>query len=629
MYSKKDIRTLESIEAVRTRPGMYIGSVGIEGVHHITLEIISNAIDEYLNGYGKTLEITIGEDDSISILDSGRGIPWGLAEDGSETLENIFTKLHTGAKFNADGKTGYNSSGGLNGVGAKAANGLSDYFKVRTVRNGEYAIIEFEKGKKKKFKVFKNSDKLPTGSLITFLPDKTIFKSGISLDQKLLRNQIQELSYLCPGLKISFKYKKSPKEVFLSQNGTKDFIEDIVPKNKRITSIFSTNTSEKDYSVEVSFVYTSSTNDNIKLYTNNIPNSAGTHLTGYKSASTRVINEVARKIDLLKEKDENLTGEDLKEGLCLILSLKMREPVFNGQTKEVLTSSEARKMVESLLTNELRHWLERNPKDLKNIVEKAILSKKARLAAKKAREVTRLKSKSRLSSMLQGTLSDCSTRDLDKRELFLVEGKSAAGSAKGARDRECQAILPIQGKIINTLKNDISKSLNNKEVQAIVQAIGAGFGPSFNIDKSRYKKIILLCDADVDGSHIILLLLTLFYFHMRPLVEQGYVYLATPPLYRVSNGKTFEYLSDDSALEEYKQKNSNKKFDISYFKGLGEMDSDELKTTTMDINNRRLKQLIVKNKKELIQTFEDLLGDSAEPRKEFLTKYGDQAKVSI
>ena len=498
-YSVRDIKTLEGIEAIRTRPGMYIGSVEQDGVHHITLEILSNAIDEYLAGYCTEINVGIGKMDMIVVTDNGRGVPFGKAEDGTETLENVFTKLHTGAKFNSDGSSGYNSSGGMNGIGSKATNALSECFNVSSVRDGQHAMISFEKGIKKSFKV-QSWKAHEHGTSIQFRPDKEIFKNGIELNKERLKKQLEELSYLCEGLKITLDYKDDPQIVYHSMNGIVDYVNSIIKDKTKVTSVFNTKVTEERYSVSIALAYSTDYSESTRIYTNNIPNSAGTHLTGFRAAMTRAVNECARDNKILKEKDDNLTGEDLKEGLTLVLSLYMPEPVFSGQTKDVLTSSEGRTIVERLVSKEIRTWFDQNPKELKAIVDKALLSKKARLAAKKAREVIRETSKSVIKSKLPGKLTDCISNDPDETELFLVEGESAASSAKPARNKHTQAIMSLRGKVLNTQDMDLSKVLANEEIKSIVSCLGAGVGKDFNYNKLRYHKVIIMSDADVSNT---------------------------------------------------------------------------------------------------------------------------------
>lgn len=424
-YGVEQISTLEGIAAIRKRPGMYISSTDMNGVQHILLEILSNAIDEYLVGVCTTITVGVKEDNSLYVQDNGRGMPFGKAKDGSETLENLFTKLHTGAKFAADGSTGYNSSGGLHGIGTKAANALSDFLIVTSTRDKKIASMKFEKGIRKNFTVEKQLSPMSDGTFIHFLPDSTIFKEeGIELPKVRIIKMLQEFSFLCSNLEITLKYKTDKPLVLKSSNGLVDYVESLTEKSSRITKTFQAKQIEGKYSVDVALCYTSGYTETIKIYTNNIPNKSGTHLTGFRSAMTRAVNESARALNLIKEKDENLTGEDLKEGLVLVLSLNMPDPAFGGgQTKEVLTSAEGRTIVEKLVGAEIRRWFQANPKEIKAIVSKALLSKKARMAAKRAREATRGKSKTVLTTTLQGKLADCITKDPELAEIVLVEGK--------------------------------------------------------------------------------------------------------------------------------------------------------------------------------------------------------------
>lgn len=627
-YGIEQIQTLEGIEAIRKRPGMYIGSVGLDGLHHINLEIISNAIDEYLEGTCNKIVISVSNDDVVNIKDNGRGVPFGKKKDGTETLENIFTKLHTGAKFSSDGSTGYNSSGGMNGVGSKATNALSDFFIVTSVRDGKKARMEFKKGHRTMFSIDSEKD-AEHGTTIEYKADATIFKEGITLDKDRLIKQLKEFSFLCPGLIIELNYKNNEPIIFQTKDGMVDYIKSLCPEEKRLTSIFSTKSEEDRYCVSLALCYSANYSETTKLYTNNIPNTSGTHLTGFRAAMTRTVNDMAREMKLLKDKDGNLTGDDLKEGLVLALSLKMPDPIFNGQTKDVLTSAEGRTIVEKLVSKEIRKWFTQNPTELKTIVNKAITSKKAREAAKKARDVIREKNKSVLPSAFKGKLVDCISKDPDETELFLVEGESAGGGAKQGRDRQTQAVLPLQGKVLNSEKTDITKLLANKEIKSLIRAIGAGFGNDFDINKVRYKKIIIMADADVDGSHIRVLLMTFFFKYMRPLIEHGYVYLAMAPLYKVEKGTKIEYLLDDSQLAEYKRTHQGQKYEVTYMKGLGEMDKMELKETTMNIENRRLKQMTLDDADKMARIFNKLMGSSVVPRKEFIEQNAHRANVDI
>lgn len=566
-YGVKDIKTLEGIEAIRLRAGMYIGSVGPAGVRHITLEIISNVIDEYLNGYCTKCNIEVTENDVVTVIDDGRGVPFGKAADGSETLENIFTKLHTGAKFDSSGKTGYNTSGGMNGVGAKATNALSDKFIVTSKRDGKIATMTFEKGERKDFKVEKYAGQ-DTGTTITFHPDIEIFKEGISLDYDELKRQIQELAYLSPGLTFTLKYKDKAEDVIVSQNGILDYIQDLNKKKNTITSVFYAEASEDRIGVKLAMLYNDSYTDTYKLYTNSIPNTAGTHLTGFRTALTSAINNYARENKLLKEKDSNIVGDELKEGLVLVLSFVMPDPVFSGQTKEKLDSSEGRTMVQKLVSKEIAIWLDSHPNDAKAIINKALLARAAREKAKKAKETVR-KADVKKRAVMPGTLADASSRNRASCEVFIVEGKSAAGSTKEARDRATQAVFPVRGKILNVLKADLAKALKNAEIDGMITAFGLEIKDGkviVNKDKLRYGKIVITADADVDGSHIRALFLTFIWKFAPQLIEDGYIYAAVPPLYKVTQGTKITYLKDDAALEEFR-KTAKKSFELGRMKG--------------------------------------------------------------
>ena len=500
-YGVKDIKTLEGIEAIRLRPGMYIGSVGSDGVRHITLEIISNAVDEYLNGHCTECHVTVDNDDNVEVVDNGRGVPFGKAEDGSETLVNVYTKLHTGAKFDSSGKTGYNTSGGMNGVGAKATNALSEQFQVASFRNGRHAVASFKKGELVKYQEEDWHDKNMTGTRIMFRPDPTIFKEGISLDYAALRKQLQELAYLSPGMRFILNFKEKDKEIITSQNGIKDYIDDLNKEKNKLTSVFYTENMEDRIGVKIAMQYNDTYTDTYRLYTNSIPNSAGTHLTGFRTALTSTINDYARDKKLLKEKDANITGEELKEGLTLVLSFIMPDPVFSGQTKDVLSSSEARTAVQRLVTKEIKVWLDANPKDAKAIIDKALLARAAREKAKKAKETVR-KVDAKRRVVMPDVLADASSKDRYECEVFIVEGQSAAGSTKEARDRKTQAVFQLRGKPLNVLKCDLHKALQNKEISGMVDAFGLEVKDGKIIvdeTKLRYGKFIITADADVDG----------------------------------------------------------------------------------------------------------------------------------
>ncbi len=632
-YGVEDIRTLEGIEAIRLRPGMYIGSTGPAGVKQITLEIISNAVDEYLNGYCTSCTVVIGEDNNVDIIDNGRGIPFGLAEDGSETLVNVFTKLHTGAKFDSDGKTGYNTSGGMNGVGAKATNALSFFFNVASVRDGKRCIAHFEKGELKG-KVI--TEKWPTtneyqhGTRIQFLPDEEIFKEGIELDYNDLRKTLQELAYLSPGLVFHFTYKNKPTEDITSQNGILDYIKDLNSKKNVLTSTFYAENIENRIGVKIAMEYNDSYIDTYKLYTNSIPNTGGTHLTGFRTALTQQINEYARANGLLKEKDTNITGEELKEGLTLILSFIMPDPVFSGQTKDILSSSEARTAVQRLTAKELANWFNSNPKDAKAIIDKALLARAAREKAKKAKETVR-KADVKKRAVMPGTLADASSKNRQECEVFIVEGKSAAGSTKEARNRTTQAVFPVRGKILNVLKADLHKAMQNAEIDGMINAFGLEVKDGKVVvdeSKLRYGKIVITADADVDGSHIRALFLTFIWKFAPELIEKGYIYAAVPPLYKITQGTKIQYLKDDAALEQFR-KTTKRSFDLGRMKGLGEMDPSEMAETVMNPETRTLKQITMDNAEETAKMFLNLMGESTAPRKKFISENADKANIDV
>ena len=632
-YGVKDIKTLEGIEAIRLRPGMYVGSVGPAGVRHITLEIISNAVDEYLNGYCTECSILVQEDGVIDISDNGRGVPFGKAEDGSETLVNVYTKLHTGAKFDSEGKTGYNTSGGMNGVGAKATNALSEWFFVQSSRDRRHAYADFEHGQLTHYEEgewAKDTPHYKTGTRVCFKPDATIFKEGIHLEYDALRKQIQELAYLSPGMTFNFKFEDKDEEVITSKNGIKDYIDDLNNKKNTLTSVFYTESMEDRIGVKLAMQYNDTYTDVYKLYTNSIPNSGGTHLTGFRTALTSTINDYARENKLLKEKDANITGEELKEGLVLVLSFIMPDPVFSGQTKDVLSSSEARTAVQRLVAKEIKVWLEANPKDAKAIVDKALLARAAREKAKKAKETVR-KVDAKRRVVMPDVLADASSKERSKCEVFIVEGKSAAGSTKEARDRGTQAVFQLRGKPLNVLKCDLHKALQNKEISGMVDAFGLEVKDNKIIvdeSKLRYGKFIITADADVDGSHIRVLFLTFIWKFCPELLEKGYIYAAVPPLYKATYGTNIKYLINDAALEAFR-KTCNKKFDLGRMKGLGEMDPEEMAETVMNPETRILKQITMEDATSVAHTFMSLMGESVTPRKKFIEENAERANIDV
>lgn len=618
-YTADSIKSLKPMEHIRARFGMYIGSNGEDGLHHILLEIISNAIDEYLNGSGDKIVVKLYDDKSVSVQDNARGIPQGKMDDGNPILQNIFGKTNTGGKYDNEGNSGYNTSGGLNGIGAKATNALSERFIAVSAREGITETVVFEKGEFISFDSRKTgSNNFKQGTFVRFKPDATIFET-VDYNVSRLKNTLRELSYLCRGLTFELWQEDNKLEEYYSENGLLDYVNYLNKDKKSLLSEpFYVNSQEGTSGLEVALMYNDSYSDLVKLYSNNIPNTGGTHLTGFRTALTRTINEYARDKKLLKDSEDNFTGEDLKEGQLLVINLKMIAPVYQGQNKEVLTSSEGRTIAEKLAAKELRVWLESNPNDAKAIINKALLTRKAREAAKRAREATRKKAMSVLSSVLPGKLADCSSKKVEECELLLTEGNSAGGSAKQARDRNTQAVLPLRGKVLNTYKTDKSSMLKNTEIQDIISAIGCGFGENFDLNKRRYDKIIILTDADSDGGHIRVLLLTLFYKYMRPLIENGNVYAALPPLYIAKKGKEVMYFQDDEDLSKYQKENPNVKLEVHYLKGLGEMDAEDLANTTMDKEKRRLKRITIDDVKKANMAFEVLMGSSVAPRKEFI-----------
>ena len=631
-YGVEDIKTLEGIEAIRLRAGMYIGSVGPEGVRHITLEIISNAVDEYLNGHCTECLIKV-KDDVVTIIDNGRGVPFGKAEDGSETLVNVYTKLHTGAKFDANGKTGYNTSGGMNGVGAKATNALSEHFRVVSTRDGKSAEAKFEKGELKSYKESKSS--AVAGTLVEFKPDATIFKEGIKLDYTALRKQLQELAYLSPGMVFKLTFEDKPEEIITSQNGIQDYINDLNKDKNTITSVFYTKSLEDRVGVKVAMQYNDSYSDNYKLYTNSIPNSAGTHLTGFRTALTTTINSYARNKGLLKEKDANITGDELKEGLVLVLSFIMPDPVFSGQTKDVLSSSEARTIVQRLVSAELDTWLAGHPKDAKAIVDKALLARTAREKAKKAKDAVRnIEGKKQKALKFDSKLADCYSKDRARCEIYITEGDSASGNLKTARNNEFQAVLPVRGKILNTQKATLDKIQKNAEIMTMIEAFGLTIDPksmkvTYKPEDLRYGKIIIMSDADVDGAHIKNLFYTFIWNFCPELIYDGYVYAGVPPLYKITIGKEYKYLKNDEALEEFRASHQGRKYTVNRLKGLGEMDVEETEETLTDPDNRIIKQITVEDAAAASKLFDDLMGTAIIPRKNYIKAHSKEATGNV
>ena len=623
-YDASDIQVLEGLEAVRKRPGMYIGTTDVKGLHHLVWEIVDNAIDESLAGFCDNIEIIINKDNSITVKDDGRGIPVDIhPKTKKSTVETVYTVLHAGGKF---GGGGYKVSGGLHGVGASVVNALSKWVEVTVYKNGKIYFIRFENGGKTKepLKIIGDCDINRTGTSVTFKPDEDIFDTDV-YDYNTLKVRVRELAFLNKGLRITLRDDRDEEdttgETFIYEGGISEYVKFINQEKTPIhENIIHLEGEESGVMFEVALQYTNGYNDNIYSFVNNInTHDGGTHEDGVKRALTRVINSYGRKSGIIKEKDESLTGDDVKEGLTMIVSCKHPNPQFEGQTKGRLGNSEVRKLADSVFSEGFEKFLLENPDEAKIIVEKAQLACRARNAAKKAREITR---KSDLATTnFFGKLSDCKSKDPKVSEIFIVEGDSAGGSAKKGRDAMTQAILPLRGKILNVEKARLDKALGNEEIRTIITAFGTGIGNEFNLDKLRYDKIIIMTDADVDRSHIRVLLLTLFYRFFRPIVEAGHVYAAQPPLFRIMHGKTRKYVLDEKEKEDYLatlSENVRNRAEIARMKGLGEMDAEELNETTMDIEKRVLRKITVDDCVAADTMFSKLMGEEVEPRRNFI-----------
>ena len=623
-YDASDIQVLEGLEAVRKRPGMYIGTTDVKGLHHLVWEIVDNSIDEALAGYCKNIEVIVNKDNSITVKDDGRGIPVDIhPKTGLSTVETVYTVLHAGGKF---GGGGYKVSGGLHGVGASVVNALSSWVEVKVFKNGKIYFIRFEKGGHTVEKLHEIGDCEPnrTGTTVTFKPDPEIFDTTI-YDYETLKVRIRELAFLNRGLRITLRDDRDEEDTtgdtFLYEGGISEYVKFINQNKTPIhNDIIHLEGQDSGVFFEVALQYNDGYSDNIYSFVNNInTHDGGTHEEGVRRALTRVINNYARKANLLKEKDESLTGDDAKEGLTMIISCKHPNPQFEGQTKGRLGNSEVRKLADNVFSEGFEKFLLENPADAKIIVEKAMLACRARNAAKKAREITR-KTDLAVTNFF-GKLCDCKSKDPNECEIFIVEGDSAGGSAKKSRDSLRQAILPLRGKILNVEKNRLDRALNNEEIRSIITAFGTGIGEEFNLDKLRYNKIIIMTDADVDGAHIRILLLTLFYRFFRPIVEAGHVYAAQPPLFRIRYGKTRKYVLDEKERDAYLNslpENIKNRVEITRMKGLGEMDPEELNETTMDIEKRTLRKIVVEDCMMADEIFSKLMGDEVEPRRTFI-----------
>jgi len=623
-YNANQIQILKDLEAVRLRPSMYIGSTSSRGLHHLVYEIVDNSIDEAMAGYCDRIEINIYEDNSVSVDDNGRGIPVDKhPETNKSAVEVVLTVLHAGGKF---GGEGYKVSGGLHGVGASVVNALSERLEVQIKRDGKIYQQKYERGKAvTDLKIIGNTE--GTGTKIIFKPDPLIFEE-IDFSFEILSHRLRELSFLNKGLKVILKDQRTGQEmVFHHQGGLIDFVK-YLNKNKNVlhTPPVYIAGEKEGTQLEVALQYNDGYAENLYSFANNIHTTeGGTHEAGFKAAMTRIINDYCRKNNILKENDANLSGEDTREGLTSILSVKIREPQFEGQTKTKLGNSEVRGLTDTIVNEGLATFLEENPSVAKKIAEKAVSAARAREAARKARELTRRKSALE-STTLPGKLADCSVRDPAMAEIYLVEGDSAGGSAKQGRDRRFQAILPLRGKIINVEKARLDKILANEEIRTMITAIGAGIGEDFDLSRARYHKIVIMTDADVDGSHIRTLLLTFFYRYMRTLVEAGYVYIAQPPLYKVKKGKEEVYLYSDQELGKTTENLSKNSYNIQRYKGLGEMNPEQLWETTMNPEKRTVLQVSVEDAMVADDIFTILMGEKVEPRREFIQVHAKQVR---
>ena len=622
-YDASDIQVLEGLEAVRKRPGMYIGTTSVKGLHHLVWEIVDNAIDEALAGYCNNIEVIINKDNSITVKDNGRGIPTGIhAKTGLSTVETVYTVLHAGGKF---GGGGYKVSGGLHGVGASVVNALSTWVEVKVYQNGKIHQIRFENGghTTSPLTVVGECSLEKTGTTVTFKPDPEIFTDTTIYDYETLKTRIRELAFLNKGLKlllIDDRELEPRKEEFYYEGGISAYVE-MLNKNKTVIhdNIIHLEGTSNDITVEVALQYNSGYTSNVYSFTNNINTyEGGTHEDGVKRALTRIVNNYARKNKILKDNDDSLTGDDVREGLTMIISCKHPDPQFEGQTKTKLGNSEVRKIADDVFTEGFERFLLENPDEARKIMEKSLTAARARIAAKRAREVTRRKGDLEITNFY-GKLTDCKSKDPSVSEIFLVEGDSAGGSAKKGRDYMTQAILPLRGKIRNVEKARLDRALGNEEIRTIITAFGTGIGDEFDLKKLRYNKIIIMTDADVDGSHIRILLLTLFYRFFKPIVDAGHVYAAQPPLFKITHGKTIKYVLNEEERDAYLATLSpNTKYEISRNKGLGEMDADELRDTTMNKENRVLRQITVEDAVAADKIFSDLMGEEVEPRRKYI-----------
>ncbi len=621
-YNDSDIQVLEGLEAVRKRPGMYIGTTSERGLHHLVWEIVDNAVDEALAGYCDDIEVIIEKGNVITVKDDGRGMPTGMNEKtGKSTIETIFTVLHAGGKF---GGGGYKVSGGLHGVGASVVNALSQWLEVRVYREGHVYFQRFENGGRPvgELKIIDECDPERTGTTVSFAADPTIFKETTVYDYETLATRLEELAFLNKGLRIILKDLREDEksDEFVYNGGIIEFVKKLNKNRKPLhEEVVYVEGQEDGISLEVAFQYSEDYTSQLYSFTNNISTyEGGTHEDGVKRALTRIINNYAKNNKILKDNDDPLTGEDVREGLTMIISCKHPDPQFEGQTKTKLGNAEVRKIADDVFSNGLERFLLENPDEARIIIEKSMTASRARIAAKKARELTRRKGDLDITNFY-GKLSDCKSKDPSECEIFIVEGDSAGGSAIKGRNSMTQAILPLRGKILNVEKARLDRALNNEEIRTIITAFGTGIGDEFDLSKLRYDKIIIMTDADVDGAHIRVLLLTLFYRFFRPIVEAGHVYAAQPPLFCIKHGQTIKYVLNEKERDEYLATlKPETKRDILRMKGLGEMDAEELNETTMDIEKRVLRQITLDDTRAADEVFSKLMGDEVEPRRTFI-----------
>ena len=623
-YSADNIKVLKGLEAVRKRPGMYIGGTGIDGLHHLVKELVDNAIDEALAGHCDKVNITIHKDNSVTVIDNGRGIPVDQHSKGKSAAEIIFTVLHAGGKFD---KGSYKVSGGLHGVGSSVVNALSKKMHVEIYKNGTEYHLNFEKQKAVKPGLITIGSTSKKGTAVTFWPDEKIFPS-IEFEYKAMKKRYREFAFLNPNVKIIFADERNNiEEVFHYEGGLTEFVKYIVGGGKQVVkNIIAISGGKDDVEVDIALTYTTSYNETLDGFVNNIATpGGGTHMSGFKLGITKSMKDYIANNGKAADKKLSLTGNDIREGIVAIVSVRIPEPQFEGQTKDKLGNPEVQSIVSSIFSKKFYEFLEENPKAAQTIIDKAAQSKKARDAAKKARELVRRKGVLEFSS-LPGKLADCSSKDPENSELFIVEGDSAGGSAKQGRDRETQAILPLKGKILNVEKARLVKILENEEIKTLITALGTGFGDNFNIEKLRYRKIIIMTDADVDGAHIATLILTLLFRHFKDLILNGNIYIAMPPLYKIKKGKGGIYLHTDIQLQDYKEANPEKRIEIQRYKGLGEMNPEQLWDTTLDPTKRFIKKVSIDDGIEAEMAFSMLMGDKVEPRRNFIIENAKFAK---